>query len=64
MVREFLDALAALDAWCRESELLTMVPPAAVRDLQHWMYGELVAQCGGAEPTPWSGPLDQPAIGG
>ncbi|WP_165865546.1 ATP-binding protein [Vallicoccus soli] len=57
LVREFRDALGALDAWSRDRELLTMVQPDDVRALQAWVHAELIAQCGGAAPTPWRGPL-------
>lgn len=48
---------AAVDVYCSTGQLLTLARPPEVAALQAWSTAELVAQYGGAEPTPWPGPF-------
>ena len=49
--------LAVVDEYCNRGELLALQRPADLRALTDWTMAELVAQQGGAEPTPWPGPF-------
>lgn len=49
--------LAVVDEYCNRGELLALQRPAELRALTDWTMAELVAQQGGAEPTPWPGPF-------
>jgi hypothetical protein len=49
--------LAVVDEFCNRGELLALQRPDEVRALTDWTMAELVAQQGGAEPTPWPGPF-------
>lgn len=41
------------DEFCRSGELLTLATPPEAKLYREWFLGEIVAQLGGAEPTPW-----------
>ena len=49
--------LAVVDEYCNRGELLALQRPAELRALTDWTMAELVAQQGGAQPTPWPGPF-------
>lgn len=49
--------LTAVDEYCRQGALLALARPDDVKALSDWTLAELVAQYGGAEPTPWPGPF-------
>lgn len=49
-----LDALLEeADEYCREEKLLTQPATPNVRAYRRWLYAEFIAQCAGADPTPW-----------
>jgi hypothetical protein len=58
VVAGWREVLAALDAYAQDSALLTLSTPQDVRELDDWLFDEVLAQVGGAAPTPWPGPLD------
>ena len=49
--------LTAVDEYCQQGALLALARPAQVKALTDWTLAEVVAQYGGAEPTPWPGPF-------
>ena len=62
-VRDAAQRLTAMldeaDEFCaNDSFLLTLASSPAERDFRHWYCDEFVRQIEGAEPRPWSGPLD------
>ena len=53
-VRQVLDAA---DDFCRQGDLLLLPRPPHLVALSDWSRSELIAQYGGAAPTPWPGPF-------
>ena len=53
-IRQVMDDV---DEYCRSGELLTLERSEVDRRLFDWTLSELVAQYGGAGPTPWPGPF-------
>ena len=53
-VRQVLDDA---DDFCRTGDLLLLPRPPHLVALSAWVHAELVAQYGGAAPTPWPGPF-------
>ena len=53
-VREVFDAV---DEFCRQGAVLALPRSPEVAALMDWMFDELLAQHGGAAPTPWPGPF-------
>ena len=53
-VRRVLDVV---DEFCSRGQLLALQRPDELRALTEWSMAELLAQQGGAEPTPWPGPF-------
>ena len=49
--------MAAVDEFCRHGDLLMLERPPEVVALSDWTRVEIIAQYGGAEPTPWPGPF-------
>lgn len=49
--------LEGVDDYCRRGELLALARPQRLVDLYDWTERELLAQAGGAAPTPWPGPF-------
>lgn len=45
------------DDFCRDGVLLTLAAPLDVVEFRRWYLREVVAQVGGAAPTPWQGGL-------
>lgn len=43
------------DDYCRQAELLTVAAPPEALAVRRWAFGQLVDQCRGRQPTPWSG---------
>ncbi len=52
-VLRLTDLLTAADDYCRHGDLLTLAPPPEAVVFRNWYLGEFVAQCRGADPTPW-----------
>ena len=57
LVQHVRRVLADVDDYCRAGELLTLARPPEVVALGDWTTKELLAQDGGAVPTPWPGPF-------
>ena len=57
LMRQVQAVWSAVDAYCASGQLLVLARPADVVALQDWATEELVRQCGGAEPRPWTGPF-------
>jgi len=53
-----LQLLDEVDAYCADDQLLTLATPPALRAFRLWFLGEFIDQISGADPVPWSGPLD------
>jgi hypothetical protein len=53
-----LALLSEADEFCRQGELITVAMPPECCRLRDWCLREVVTQIGGAEPTPWTGPLE------
>jgi anti-sigma regulatory factor (Ser/Thr protein kinase) len=43
------------DDYCRRLELLTVAPTDEAVAVRGWAFGQIVSQCRGEAPTPWSG---------
>lgn len=52
---ELQELIHEADAFCRSEALLTLAAGPQETALRDWYLGELVAQAGGAAPTPWPG---------
>jgi hypothetical protein len=50
---ELWDLILRAEEFCRSGDMLTMVPPADVRDFVEWYLGEVARQVEGAEPRSW-----------
>jgi hypothetical protein len=57
LLEQVRQVLAAADEFCRQGDLLLLPRPANLVALSEWVHAEIVAQYGGAEPTPWAGPF-------
>jgi hypothetical protein len=55
MMTTWWDVLREVDVYCSNDELLSLATPPDVVALQRWVVTEIVAQSGGAAPTPWPG---------
>ena len=42
------------DDYCRQAELLTIAPTDEALAVRRWAFGQVVCQCHGEPPTPWS----------
>jgi anti-sigma regulatory factor (Ser/Thr protein kinase) len=42
------------DDYCRRDELLTIAPTDEAVSVRGWAFGQIVSQCQGGTPTPWS----------
>jgi len=42
------------DEYCRQAELLTIAPTEEALAVRRWAFGQIVCQCQGEPPTPWS----------
>lgn len=54
-IREFEKLLQEADEFCRREQLLTLSAGEQEQELRSWYLNELIAQLGGARPTPWTG---------
>jgi hypothetical protein len=56
LVRHYDRLLDEADRFCRQRQLLTVAPPAEALAVRRWAFGEVVRQCQGGAPVPWTGP--------
>jgi hypothetical protein len=42
------------DDYCKRAELLTIAPTKEALAVRGWAFGQVVSQCQGEQPTPWS----------
>jgi anti-sigma regulatory factor (Ser/Thr protein kinase) len=43
------------DEYCQRAELLTIAPTSEALAVRRWAFGQVVSQCAGEPPSPWSG---------
>jgi anti-anti-sigma factor len=55
-IRHLAELLDAADEYCRTAALLTLATPPELVALRRWVFGEVIGQLEGAEPTPWQAP--------
>ncbi len=53
-VLRYNQLLDEADDYCRRIELLTIAPTAEAVAVRGWAFGQIVSQCRGEAPTPWS----------
>ena len=58
VIRQWEAAVAEMDGYCRQEQLLTLATPPDVAELQRWVFDEFRRQLVGEAPRPWPGPLD------
>ncbi len=57
LMEQVRGVLDAVDDYCRRGRLLSLERSREQIALFDWTHAELLAQLGGAEPTPWGGPF-------
>jgi hypothetical protein len=57
LLEQVRQVLRAADEFCQQGDLLLLPRPPELVALSDWVHTELVAQYGGAAPTPWPGPF-------
>lgn len=57
ILQQVRDVMSAVDDFCRDGELLLLPRSPELMALYDWTHEQLVAQYGGAQPTPWPGPF-------
>lgn len=57
LLEQVRQVLAAADEFCKQGDLLLLPRPPHLVALSDWVHTELIAQYGGARPTPWPGPF-------
>lgn len=55
VLEEFQEVMALVDGYCSQGHMLTLARPPELIVFFDWAVSEIVAQYGGAEPTPWPG---------
>ena len=53
-VRRYNQLLDEADEFCRRFELLTLAPSDEAVSVREWAFGQIVSQCQGEPPAPWS----------
>ena len=53
-IAHYNELLDEADEYCRHAELLTLAPAAETLAVRRWVFSQLVCQCQGESPTPWS----------
>jgi hypothetical protein len=53
-VLHYSQLLDEADEYCRCAELLTVAPTEEASAVRRWAFGQVVSQCEGELPTPWS----------
>lgn len=59
-VERYNQLLDEADEYCRRFELLTIAPTDEAVAVRSWAFGQIVSQCQGEAPRPWSRPYDEP----
>jgi anti-sigma regulatory factor (Ser/Thr protein kinase) len=57
-VLQYNRLLDEADEYCRRAELLTIAPTDEAVAVRSWAFGQIVSQCQGEAPRPWSRPHD------
>ncbi|HEY1650389.1 MAG TPA: ATP-binding protein [Acidimicrobiales bacterium] len=53
-VMRYNQLLDEADEYCRQAQLLTIAPTDEALAVRGWAFGQIVCQCKGEPPTPWS----------
>ena len=54
LVERYNQLLDEADEYCRRAELLTIAPTDEAVTVRGWAFSQIVSQCQGGSPTPWS----------
>ncbi len=54
VIERYNELLDEADEYCQRAELLTIAPTDEALAVRRWAFGQVVSQCRGEPPTPWS----------
>ena len=54
IISRYNDLLDEADDYCRSAQLLTVAPSVEALAVRRWVFGQVVCQCRGQAPRPWS----------